>query len=100
MHARVSTLTLDPAKLDDVVGQLEGEDLDKLKATDGFRGMTLVVDRSSGKGIATTYWDSEEAMKAAEQIGDETRKRAAETGGAGGEPQVERFEVAIDTFVD
>jgi heme-degrading monooxygenase HmoA len=89
---------LDPAKLDDVVGQLEGEDLDKLKATDGFHAMTLVIDRSSGKGIATTYWDSEEAMKAAEQIGDETRRRAAETGGAGEEPQVERFEVAINTF--
>jgi heme-degrading monooxygenase HmoA len=98
MHARVSTLTLDPAKLDEVIGQLEREDLDKLKATDGFRGMTLLVDRSSGKGIGTTYWDSEDAMKAAEQIGDETRRRAAEAGG-GGEPEVERFEVAIDTFV-
>jgi len=97
MHARVSTLTMDAGKLDEVVGQLEGEDLDKLKGTDGFQGMTLVVDRSSGKGIATTYWDSEKAMKAAEQIGDETRRRAAETGGAG-EPQVERFEVAINTF--
>lgn len=98
MHARVSTLMLDPANVDEVTGQLEREDLDKLKATDGFRGMTLLVDRSTGKGVATTYWDSEEAMKAAEKIGDETRRRAAETGGAG-EPQVERFEVAIDTFV-
>jgi heme-degrading monooxygenase HmoA len=98
MHARVSTLTMDPAKVDEVIGQLEREDLDKIKATDGFRGMTLLVDRSSGKGIGTTYWDSEEAMKAAEQIGEETRRRAADTGGAG-EPQVERFEVAIDTFV-
>jgi heme-degrading monooxygenase HmoA len=98
MHARVSTLTMDSAKLDEVIRQLESEDLDKLKATDGFRGMTLVVDRSSGKGIGTTYWDSEEAMAAAEQIGEETRRRAADTGGAG-EPQVERFEVAIDTFV-
>lgn len=97
MHARVSTLTLDPAKVDEVVRQLEREDVDKLKAVDGFRGMTLVVDRSSGKGIGTTYWDSEEAMNAAEQIGDETRRRAAETGAAG-EPQVERLEVAINTF--
>ena len=99
MHARVSTLTLDPAKLDEVIGQLEREDLDKLKATDGFRGMTLLIDRSSGKGVGTTFWDSEEAMQAAEQIGEETRRRAADTGGAG-EPQVERFEVAIDTFVE
>ena len=99
MHARVSTLTMDPANIDDVIGQLEREDLDKLKATDGFRGMTLLVDRSSGKGIGTTYWDSEDAMKAAEQIGEETRQRAVDTGGAG-EPQVERFEVALDTFVE
>ena len=99
MHARVSTLILDPAKVDEVIGQLEREDLGKLKETEGFRGMTLVVDRSSGKGIGTTYWESEETMKAAEQLGDETRRRAAEAGGAG-EPQVERLEVAINTFAD
>ena len=99
MHARVTTLTMDPAKVDEMIGQLEREDLDKLKATDGFRGMTVLVDRSSGKGIGTTYWDSEEAMKAAEQIGEETRRRAAEAG-ASGEPEVERFEVALDTFVE
>ena len=99
MHARATTLTMDPAKVDEMIARLEREDLDKLKATDGFRGMTVMVDRSSGKGVGTTYWDSEEAMKAAEQIGEETRGHAAEAGGAG-EPVVERFEVALDTFVE
>jgi heme-degrading monooxygenase HmoA len=98
MHARVTTLKMDPAKVDEMVDQLKREDLDKLKATDGFRGMTVLVDRSSGKGVGTTYWDSEEAMKAAEQIGEETRGRAAQAGGAEA-PEVERFEVALDTFV-
>jgi len=38
-------------------------------------------------------------MDAAEEAVQDSRRRAAETGGATGDPQVERFEVALDTFV-
>ena len=99
MHARVTTLQLDPSKIDDAVAGLEQNDIPVFKGLDGFKGFSLMVDRSSGKVIGLSYWESEEALKASEDAGKEARARAAETGGASAEPQVERYEVALDTQV-
>jgi heme-degrading monooxygenase HmoA len=98
MHARVSTMQVDAGRIDDIVKQLQEEDLAKIKESEGFKGFTLFADRSSGKVIGASYWDSEENMKASEEIGQSTRQRAADTGGAG-DVQVERYEVAMDTFM-
>ena len=97
MHARVTTLQLDPSKIDDAVAGLEQNDIPMFKGLDGFKGFSLMVDRSSGKAIGLSYWESEEAMKASEEAVKDARANAAEAGGASAEPQVERFEVAIDT---
>ncbi len=98
MHARVTTLQMDPSKIDDAVTRLEQNDIPMFKGLDGFKGFTLIADRSSGKAIGTSYWESEEAMKASEEAVKDSRKAAADAGGASGEPQVERFEVVIDTM--
>ncbi len=99
MHARVTTIEIDPGRVDQVVSQLEEDELPGWRELDGFRGFTLLVDRTSGKGVGTSYWDSQEQMDAAESAVKDARRRAVETGGGSGEPQVERFEVALDTFV-
>ena len=99
MHARVTTLTVDTSKIDDVVDGLRDNDIPNFEQMDGFKGMTILVDRDSGKVSGTTFWESEEAMKATEEQVKDARKRAAEAGGASGEPNVYRFEVALDTMV-
>ena len=99
MHARTTTLELDPSRLDDAIRQLESEDVPRWKELDGFKGFTLLVDRQSGKALGTTYWESKEAMDASEEAVSPSRERAAETGGASSAPRVERFEVAVDTMV-
>lgn len=99
MHARVTTIHMDPARVDEAVSQLEEQDLPMFKQLDGFRGLTLYVDRSSGKAVGTSYWDSAEQMSASEDEVKEARERAAGTGGSSAEPEVERFEVALDTFI-
>ena len=98
MHARVNTLQMDSQRIDDALRQLEEQDIPRFREIEGFRGFTVLADRSSGKVIATSYWDSEEQMLASEDAVKEARKRAADTGGASDEPQVERYEVALDTF--
>ena len=98
MHPRVNTLQMDPQRIDDAIRQLEEQDIPRFREIDGFRGFTVLGDRSSGKVIATSYWDSEEQMRASEDAVKEARQRAADTGGASEEPQVERYEVALDTF--
>ena len=97
MHARVTTLQMDPSALDQVTAQLESEDIPGFQQLDGFKGLTVVADRQSGKTLALTFWESEDAMRGSEEAVKGARQRAADTGGAG-EPQVERFEVLLDTM--
>jgi heme-degrading monooxygenase HmoA len=98
MHARVSTLQLEAEKIDDVVSQLEERDVPEWEQMDGFKGFTLMADRQSGKMVGVSFWESADAMTASEDAIKESRQRAAETGGASGEPTVDRFEVVIDTM--
>ncbi len=98
MHARVTTLQMDPARIDDAVRQLESEDIPGWKGIDGFKGFTLFVDRQSGKVVGTSYWESDQAMDASEDAVRPSRERAAKTGGASAAPSVERYEVAVDTM--
>ena len=99
MHARVTILQMDPSRIDVAVSQLEEEDLPSWKEIDGFKGFTLLVDRASGKVIGTSYWSTPEQMRASEEAVAPSRRRAADTGGATFAPQVEPYEVAIDTEV-
>lgn len=99
MHARMTTIQMDAGRIDQAVSQVEEDELPKWKELEGFEGFTLFADRSSGKVSAISYWDSKEHMDATEEAIRDARRRAAETGGATEEPQVEVFEVALDTFV-
>src|SRR5918996_5757059 len=98
MHARMTTLQLDPNRIDDAVKQVEEQELPGWKDFAGFRGFTLFADRASGKVVGISYWDSAEEMDATEEQLRESRQRAADTGGASSEPQGERFEGAVDSF--
>lgn len=97
MHARVTTLDMDPGRIDDAMGTLESEDVPGFKEIDGFKGMTVLADRQSGKCLAVTFWESEDTMRASEEQVKDARARAAERGAAG-EPQIELFEVVLDTM--
>ena len=99
MYARVTTIQMDPSRIDEAVRQLEENDVPRFKEMSGFKGFTLLVDRDGGKGVGTSYWASREDMDASEEAVRSAREDAARTGGATGEPTVERFEVAIDTEV-
>jgi heme-degrading monooxygenase HmoA len=96
MHARVTTLQMDPSRIDQAVAELEEEELPRWREIAGFKGFTLLVDRPSGKVIGTSYWESAEKMRASDEAIRPGRERAARTGGAAGPPQVELYEVAID----
>jgi heme-degrading monooxygenase HmoA len=98
MHARTTTIEGQPDAIDDAVRQVESEVLPLLREQAGFEGFTLHVDRSSGKVVGTSYWESQEAMDASEEAVSGPREEAARRGGASGAPVVERYEVVIDTM--
>lgn len=64
MFARSSTFRGDPAGLDEAIDYVRTEGMATLEQVDGFVGLSMMVDRRSGECIATTSWQSEDAMRA------------------------------------
>jgi heme-degrading monooxygenase HmoA len=94
MHARVTTVQGDPAKADEGIAGFRDGALPIVREAGGFKGALLLIDRETGKGIALTLWDSEEAMKATEEAVKPQRERVTEEMGAE-TPTVDRYEVAV-----
>jgi heme-degrading monooxygenase HmoA len=95
MHARVTEITGSPDAADAGIANFRDETLPMLREIDGNKGALLLIDRTSGKGLAVTLWDSEDAMRASEERVKAMRAQAAETLGATGAPSVDRYEVAV-----
>jgi len=64
----------------------------EVRAMSGCVGISLLVDRSSGRCIVTTAWESEEALSDSADTVTPIRARAAEQ--FGGDPTVDEWELA------
>jgi heme-degrading monooxygenase HmoA len=94
MHARMSTLEGSPEQVDDGLRYVREQVLPLMQQQDGFTGFIVLGDRQSGKVIGVSFWESEQAMEASEQLGDRTRSESAESVGAT-IAGVERYEVGL-----
>jgi heme-degrading monooxygenase HmoA len=94
VYARVSTLEGSTEQLDERLRFLREEVLPTGKEDPGFKGMIALGDRQSGKTLAITLWDSEEAMRATEQDANQRRSAWAETSGQE-IASVESYEVGL-----
>ena len=99
MHTRMTTLHLDPERVDEVIAEIEENDVPELRRLDGFRGFIVMVDRKAGKVVGASFWQTDDQMKASEEASARLRERAAKRGDASGEPETERLEVALDVFI-
>ena len=63
MYARTTTMQADPAKLDDGIAHVRDRVIPAVTAMDGCVGMSLLVDRETGRCIATTSWGSRAALQ-------------------------------------
>ena len=97
MHARTGRISFSPEQADAVVSHVRDTIVPKYERSDGFKGFTLLLNRSAGQGVGISFWESEEAMRATDELGDQAREGAAEAG-AGQDEGAEHFDVAIDTM--
>ena len=97
MHARMGRVTFESEKADDVARHVEANVVPSFEGTDGFKGFTLLLDRSGGQGVGISFWESEDAMRASDALGDQARQGAAEAG-SGSDQGRQYFEVVIDTM--
>jgi hypothetical protein len=94
VHARSTTITARPDSIDAGVAFIRDEVMQTLLGMNGCVGLSMVVDRTSGRCIATSAWQDEGSMRASDEQLRPLRSRAAELMG-GGEPQVEEWEIAV-----
>jgi quinol monooxygenase YgiN len=92
MYARSTTIQAQPSSIDTGIVHMRDSVMPALEGIPGCLGFSLLVDRTSGRCIATSSWDSEEAMRASEETIRSIRNQAAEL--FGGSTQVEEWEIA------
>ena len=94
MFVRTSEVRADPAKIDDGIAVVRDEIFPVVSEMDGCVGMSLLVSRESGLCIATTAWQSEDAMSASADRVMSLRGRAEQSLGSSGS-EVHQWEVAV-----
>lgn len=93
MYARSTTIQAQPSFIDAGVAHIRDETMPALQPMGGFIGLSLLVDRESGRCIATTAWDSEEVMRASAEQVRPIRDRAVQT--FGGPATIDEWEIAV-----
>jgi heme-degrading monooxygenase HmoA len=81
-----------PERLDKMTHEIREHVLPALRMQDGFVGVLVLVEHESGKVLAVTLWESEQAMNSTEEVAYWLRVFSAEAAG-GIVSGVERYEV-------
>lgn len=92
MYARSTTIQARLSSIDDGIAHVRDVVLPGATGIEGCIGLSMLVDRESGRCIATTSWRTEQAMRASEQTIRRMRGRVAEI--LGGSPQVDEWEIS------
>ncbi|CAA0128431.1 putative protein [Mycolicibacterium vanbaalenii] len=92
MYARSSTIHARSSAIDAGIAYIHDTVWPALSGLDGYVGLSLLVDRLTGRCIATTAWQSEAAMHASGPITSSLRDQAAAV--LGGSPTVDEWEIA------
>ena len=92
MFARTTIGEALPERLDKMTHEIREHVLPALRMQDGFAEVLVLVERGSGKVLAVTLWESEQAMNATEEVAYWLRVFSTEAAG-GMVRGVERYEV-------
>jgi heme-degrading monooxygenase HmoA len=92
VHARSTTIAAQDSSIDDGIAYMRDDLMPELENIDGYVGISLLVDRDSGRCIITAAYESEDAMHAAADKAKQLRSQAAERFG-GDVQKIEEWEI-------
>jgi quinol monooxygenase YgiN len=95
MQARVTTIQLQPGKIDEAIRLYQESVIPAAKQQPGFRSTMLITDRASGKGMAITVWASDAELQASEASGYYQEQLAKFGPFLAGSPVREVYEVSL-----
>jgi heme-degrading monooxygenase HmoA len=93
MYARSTTIQAQASSIDNGIARLRDEVMAKILEFDGCVGLSLMIDRASGRCIVTSSWESEDAMHNSEGGIQSLREDLAQDFG-GTVDQIEEWEIA------
>ncbi|MBF6195818.1 MULTISPECIES: hypothetical protein [Nocardia] len=94
MYARSSTIAAQPSSMDDGIAYLRDEVMPNLPQLEGWVGLSLLVNRSTGRCIASTSWESQQALHASRGRAQQLRDGLARQLG-GVVERVEEWDIAV-----
>jgi len=94
VFARSTSINAQPSMIDTGIAHVRDRVMPALSHIDGYLGLSLMMDRESGRGIVTSAWLSEDAMHNSGDRVIVVRDDAVRTFGASG-PDVEEWEVVV-----
>lgn len=95
MYARVSIAQAQPGKADEVI-RIHGDSVvPACKQQKEFKGLYLLTDRKTGKGITISLWETEADMTAAETSGFYQQQIAKFKAVLSATPVREAYEVSV-----
>ncbi|MGX9791281.1 hypothetical protein [Mycobacterium sp. MMS18-G62] len=94
MHARSTTIQAQTSSIDDGIAYMRDDLMRELENVDGYVGISLLVDRESGRCIITAAYETEDAMHASADKADQLRSQAAERFG-GSVEKIEEWEIGV-----
>lgn len=95
MHARVTFATAQPAKIDEATKIMRDSILPAAKKQKGFKGLTYLMNRKTGKGMSIVLWNTEDDMTAGESSGFYREQLAKEMPLLSEPPTMEQYEVSV-----
>jgi quinol monooxygenase YgiN len=93
VHARSTTVQARPSEIDAGIRYVTEEVMPAITAMEGCVGLSMIVDRESGRCIATSAWTDEASMRDADAALRPMREEAGTI--LGGSPQVDEWEIAV-----
>jgi hypothetical protein len=93
VYARSTTIQAQSTSIDDGIAFVRDEVMPALAAMPAYVGLSLVVDRQSGRCIATSAWETEEALRTSTDEAAPLREQAGMRFG-GGDVTVDQWEIA------
>jgi hypothetical protein len=94
MFVRTTEVQAEPTRIDDGIAVVRDEVFPVVSDIEGCVGMSLLVDRDSGRCVATTAWQSEDAMRTSAETVMPLRNQAEQSLGSSGS-EVHQWEVAV-----
>jgi heme-degrading monooxygenase HmoA len=94
MRARSTTVRIDPAALDRLSASVRDDVMGAYRDLPGFVGVSLLAERETGRCVVTTAWESEDALRAADEPAEAGRPAALAVPGTE-PPRVETWDVAV-----